>query len=90
MLAEIGIDISRYTSKSVDTIDPASVDLVVTLCAEQVCPVLLGGARWLHWPLPDPAAAPPELKRERFREVWDQISARLAGLADEEEARPAT
>ena len=38
-MAEIGIDISAQTSKSVESIDPHSVDTVITLCAEQVCPV---------------------------------------------------
>ena len=80
VMAEIGIDISAHTSKSVDTIDPSTVDLVVTLCAEEVCPAFLGRARRLHWPLPDPAAAPPELQRQRFREVRDQIAARLGEL----------
>src|SRR3546814_6829004 len=37
-MAEIGIDISGQRSKPVDDIDPAGVDLVVTLCAEEVCP----------------------------------------------------
>src|SRR3546814_4196774 len=36
-MAEIGIDISGQHSKSVADIDPASVDVVVTLCAEEVC-----------------------------------------------------
>jgi arsenate reductase (thioredoxin) len=83
VLAEIGIDITGQTSKSVDTIDPASVDVVVTLCAEEVCPVFLGGARQLHWPMPDPTAAPSELKQQRFREVRDQIAARLPELDNE-------
>ena len=86
VLAELGIDIAHHTSKSVDTIDPAGVDLVVTLCAEEVCPVFLGRARRLHWPLPDPAAAPAETKRQRFREVRDQIAARLSDLDDEVKA----
>lgn len=80
VLSEIGIDISSHASKSVDTIDPATVDLVVTLCAEEVCPAFFGRARRLHWPLPDPASAPPALKRQRFREVRDQIAARLDEL----------
>ena len=63
-----------------DTIDPASVDLVVTLCAEEVCPVFFGHARRLYWPMPDPTAAPPEVKRQRFREVRDRIAARLREL----------
>ena len=34
VLAEIGIDITHHRSKSVEEIDPATVDVVVTLCAE--------------------------------------------------------
>ena len=56
-LAEVGIDGSAQTSKSVDAIDPAGVDLVITLCAEEVCPAFLGAARRLHWPITDPTNA---------------------------------
>ena len=81
-LDEIGIDISGHTSKSVDTIDPAAVDLVVTLCAEQVCPAFFGSARRLHWPLPDPArAAGSDAQRlDGFRAVRDAIARRLDTL----------
>ena len=44
-MAEIGIDISAQRSKSVDEIDPARIDLVITLCAEEVCPVFPGRKR---------------------------------------------
>jgi arsenate reductase len=37
-MAEVGIDISGHRSKSVDEIDPGSLDMVITLCAEEVCP----------------------------------------------------
>lgn len=86
-MAEIGIDVSRQQSKSVDTIDPATVDTVVTLCAEEVCPAFLGRARRLHWPLLDPAAATgsPEERLQRFREVRDEIARRLDELAREQE-----
>ena len=71
VMREIGVDITRHTSKSVETIDPAAVDTVITLCAEEVCPVFLGQARRLHWPIPDPASEDPRLPREemltRFR-----------------------
>jgi len=64
-MAEIGIDISGRHSKAVDGIDPQSADLVVTLCAEEVCPVLpgqvlvivIGGAIGLVWLHPDLAKA---------------------------------
>ena len=84
VMAERGLDLSQHRSKSVDTIDPAGVDVVVTLCADEVCPVLFGGARRLHWPIEDPAGgAPsdaPDALRARFRGAADEIEARLVEL----------
>ena len=77
-LREVGVDISAHVSKSVDTIDPVSVDLVVTLCAEEVCPMGLAGMRRVHWPLTDPAG--PNRSIERFREARDEIARRLDAL----------
>ncbi|NWJ41587.1 MAG: arsenate reductase ArsC [Geothrix sp.] len=83
-LAEVGIDASAHASKSVADIDPATVDLVITLCAEEVCPAFLGRAERLHWPIPDPASEDPELGpedlRARFRTARDEIARRLAAL----------
>lgn len=83
-MAEIGVDISNQSSKSVDDIDPDSVDMVVTLCAEEVCPVLPGRVRRLHWPIPDPASKdssiPPEEMRRRFRTAREQIKGRIEVL----------
>lgn len=80
-MAEIGVDITSQHSKSVDDIDPASVDTVITLCAEEVCPLFLGKARRLHWPIPDPATEDPTLsevqKHERFRAARDTLRAKL-------------
>ncbi len=85
VMREIGIDLADHRSKSVDTIDPASVDLVVTLCAEEVCPVFLGKVARLHWPIEDPAtsdpALTPEQMRARFRKARDEIRSRLQALA---------
>jgi len=84
VLAELGIDASTQTSKSVQAIDPASVDLVITLCAEEVCPVFLGRAERLHWPIPDPASDDPSLSPEqmmaRFRAGRDELRRRLEAL----------
>lgn len=84
VLAEQGIDATTHTSKSVQDIDPATVDLVITLCAEEVCPLFLGKAERLHWPIPDPASDDPSLTpdqlRERFRAGRDEIQRRLAQL----------
>jgi arsenate reductase len=82
VLAELGLDCSRQQSKSVEAVDPATVDVVVTLCAEEVCPVFLGAAVRRHWPVPDPASDDPTLDREamlaRFRSARDTIAAMLA------------
>lgn len=84
VLAELGIDASAHSSKSVADIDPASVDLVITLCAEEVCPAFLGRAKRLHWPIPDPASEDPNLSpeqlRERFRAGRDELRRRLESL----------
>jgi arsenate reductase len=78
-MAELGIDLTRQSSKSVDEIDASTVDTVITLCAEEVCPVFLGTARRLHWPLPDPAghSEAESVSLERFRVVRDQLLERL-------------
>ena len=86
-MREVGIDITGHRSKSVSEIDPASVDLVVTLCAEEVCPVLPGRVRRLHWPIDDPASEDPALAPEqllgRFRTAREAIRSRLVALAGE-------
>ena len=82
VMRELGYDLTTHHSKSVDTVDPATVDTVITLCAEEVCPVFLGAAEHLHWPVPDPASDDPTLTRDalltRFRAARDAIRARLA------------
>jgi len=82
VLGEIGIDSSGQRSKHVDTIEPASVTTVVTLCEEEVCPVFLSAAVRLAWPMRDPAggAGSEAEQRERFRTTRREIARRLDGL----------
>ena len=86
VMDEVGIDISGHESKSVESIDPQSVETVVTLCADEVCPAFLNEVRRLHWPLSDPAGAPgdDEDQLRRFREVRDEIAQRLKRLLTSE------
>ncbi len=79
-LDEIGIDIRSHTSKSVDSISPAGVDAVITLCADEVCPLFLGNAQRIHWGLPDPAGAAgtEEEQLRAFRNVRDELRRRLS------------
>ena len=87
VMNELGVDLSAQHSKSVHSIDPATVGIVITLCAEEVCPVFLGKARRLHWPIPDPASNDPTIPRAamlaRFRQARDDIRARLEQFAPE-------
>lgn len=88
VMKEIGIDLGSHRSKSVQTIDPETVDTVITLCAEEICPVFLGNARRIHWPIPDPASKDPSIPREemlaRFRTARDTIREKLERFAREE------
>jgi len=86
VLAEIGIDIAHHWSKGLDDVPYQQADAVITLCAEQVCPVAPGIGRRLHWPLPDPAghAEREEASLARFRAVRDELARRIeAFLADQ-------
>ncbi len=86
VMREIGIDISGQRSKGLEQVPAQEADLIITLCAEEVCPVVPGGrARKLHWPLPDPAAltADPHARREAFRAVRDELARRINDLLKE-------
>lgn len=83
VMGELGIDISSQRSKGMDEIPLERADLIVTLCAEEVCPVVLGGhARRLHWPLPDPAAThgEDEARLAAFRATRDELARRITEL----------
>ena len=85
VMDELGIDLRTHASTSVQDVDPATVDLVITLCAEEVCPLFLGAAERLHWPFPDPdykqtPALDDATMLDRFRTARDAIAARLETL----------
>ena len=81
-LAELGLDISAQYSKSVNDLPPDDVDVVVTLCAEEVCPVFLGQALRVHWGLPDPAGVQGDegARLQSFRDVRDELARRLTQI----------
>jgi arsenate reductase len=87
VMRELGVDLATHTSKSVQTVNAAEVGTVITLCAEEVCPVFLGKARRLHWPIPDPASKDPNIPRDemlsRFRTARDTIRGMLSRYAAE-------
>ena len=82
VMREIGIDISRHESKSVDDVGE-KWDVVVTVC-DASCPVPPRSGLKLRWKIPDPSAARgTEAERlEVFRGVRDTIGQRVRLLAD--------
>lgn len=88
-LKEIGINISNHYSKSTDDLPKeflSSLDYVITLCAEEVCPLLISKAQKLHWPLPDPAGQNEmtyEQKIQLFRSTRNAISFKIINLKKE-------
>ncbi len=87
VLREIGIDISHHRSKAVADIPAGAVDTVITLCAEEECPLFLGQATRLHWGLPDPAAVTGsrEERLAAFRATRDELRRRLAAVLEDAE-----
>lgn len=83
VMREIGIDLSKHYSKSIDQLSKefiASLDFIITLCAEEVCPIgVASKAKKLHWPFPDPAiaAVSQEEKLKQFRKIRDELQNRL-------------
>ena len=80
-MREVGIDISKQTSKSVDAVGEAW-DVVVTVC-DSSCPVPPRSGLRLRWKLPDPAAARGTRaeRLEVFRGIRDSIRSRVSLLA---------
>jgi arsenate reductase len=84
VMKERGFDISKHFSKAIEGLSLsflAGLDYAITLCAEEVCPVLTSRiAKKLHWPFPDPATTETlsdDVLLERFREARDGIEAQI-------------
>lgn len=84
ILKEINIDISKNFSKSCEQLPQSFVsnlDYVITLCAEEVCPLVIGGykTKKLHWSFADPAnkEGVESEKLQRFREIRDAIEEKI-------------
>ena len=80
-MAELGADISKQKSKTLERYVSQPFDFVVTVCddANETCPVFPGAKNRLHWSLPDPSKATGD-EEERlavFRRVRDEVRARI-------------
>jgi len=80
-MAEVGIDIGAYVSKTLDQFLGQPWDYVITVCdsANERCPVFPARTTRIHWSFDDPsrAAGTDDDRLQTFRRVRDQIAARL-------------
>ena len=80
-MAELGIDISRQESKTLDRYLTEPFDAVITVCdhANEACPVFFGARERLHWSFPDPSRAQGTEQEQLavYREVRDAIRERI-------------
>jgi len=84
-MAELGIDISGQTSKSVESFAGHTFDFAITVCddAEEACPYFPGATEQLHWAFDDPSAAngTEEEQLAVFRRVRDEIAISVRAFA---------
>ena len=80
-MAELGIDISGQTSKTLQRYLREPFDEVITVCdtAAETCPVFPGAAHRRHWSFPDPSKATGSEDEQLavYRRVRDEIRARI-------------
>ena len=80
-MAELGIDISGYESKTLQRYLDQPFDKVITVCdqANEACPVFFGARERLHWSFPDPSQATGTEAEQLsvYRMVRDAIRERI-------------
>lgn len=81
VMAEAGIDISEYRSKSADIFANKNISYVLTVCdnAKENCPYFPAAKKLVHHAFDDPAAVEgdEETRLAAFRRVRDEIDAYL-------------
>lgn len=81
---ELGLDMSKHTSKHVDTLKNIQFDVVLTVCdnANESCPIFIGLAQKLHHSFQDPLKLAANLSNEgdklaAYRKVRNEIKTYL-------------
>ena len=83
-MAELGIDISGQTSKTIQRYLGAELDWLVTVCdqARESCPTVPGVRRQAHWSVEDPSGATgsDEARLDAFRDARDVLAEHVREL----------
>lgn len=77
LMGEVGIDISRHTSKGLDALPAVEFDAVVTMGCGDACPAVKAGRR-IDWPVENPKGQPAEF----LRKMRDDIEKRVKELLE--------
>jgi len=91
VMEEVGLPLDGQRSKSLDEyFMKVQIGYLITVCsnAETRCPTMPGVGVRLYWPFEDPAAfeGTEEERLAKFRQVRDQIEARILAWLDEMES----
>ncbi|NPV62625.1 MAG: arsenate reductase ArsC [Methanotrichaceae archaeon] len=75
-MAEMGIDISRQSSKGLDGVSGQIFDIVVTVCdsAKESCPYFPRALEQIHKSFEDPAVYQGDARMAAFRRIRDEIA----------------
>jgi arsenate reductase len=78
-MRELGYDLTRHGSKSLNDLPPIDYDVAVTMGCGDECP-LVRARRREDWQIPDPRTMPPE----QFNQVRDLIERKVKELLAQE------
>jgi len=89
VMKEVGIDISRHKSKTVEELGDTEFDYVITVCghASESCPVFPAKTRIIHQGFDDPPQLAKQAKTKEevldcYRRVRDEIKAYVLTLPE--------
>ncbi|MGA1825207.1 MAG: arsenate reductase ArsC [bacterium] len=89
VMAEVGIDISQYRSKTVNIFKDVEFDYVIALCghAHESCPLFPGKARVIHRGFDDPPTLAQQTHSEEealqsYRRIRDEIKTFILTFPD--------
>lgn len=76
---ELGYDLSKHDSKSLDDIPDVTYDFVATMGCGDECPFIRAKQRG-DWQIPDPKNMPPDEFREIRDEIEEKVKKALASM----------
>jgi arsenate reductase len=81
-MKEVGVNISAHQSKEISSLPLQRISVVITLCAEEECPILPGHIEHIARPMLDPASVQgsDESRLNAFRNAREEIRELVSSL----------